>query len=235
MPDKDKKKFLIGGALLLSILLYLFVPGFQTFIKQAFGLLSRGDVKALKTYLLSFGLWAPIISGALMVLQSIIAPLPAFVITFTNGLLFGVWWGTLLSWSSAMVGAAICFFIAQTFGRPATEKLVSRRSLEIADGFFARYGKHAVLIARLIPIISFDVVSYGAGLTSIGFWPFWLATGIGQLPATIVYSYLGQSLTGTVKILFWVFVVVITLLVLSSALKLNLNRGKTDERKQVFS
>lgn len=52
------------------------------------------------------------------------------------------------------------------------------------------------MVARLLPFIPFDAVSYAAGLTSMDFWPFFLATGIGQLPATIVYSYAGGSLTG---------------------------------------
>ena len=47
--------------------------------------------------------------------------------------------------------------------------------------------------------MSFDAVSYFAGLTPIKFWPFFIATGIGQLPATIVYSYVGGMLTGGVK------------------------------------
>jgi uncharacterized membrane protein YdjX (TVP38/TMEM64 family) len=45
----------------------------------------------------------------------------------------------------------------------------------------------------------FDIVSYAAGLTSMKFWPFFLATGIGQLPATIIYSYAGKMLGGGAK------------------------------------
>lgn len=57
------------------------------------------------------------------------------------------------------------------------------------------------MIARLLPFISFDLVSYGAGLTSMKFIPFFVATGIGQLPATIVYSYVGGMLTGGAKLM----------------------------------
>ena len=48
--------------------------------------------------------------------------------------------------------------------------------------------------------MSFDIVSYAAGLTSMSFWSFFVATGIGQLPATIVYSYVGGMLTGGAKL-----------------------------------
>lgn len=58
-----------------------------------------------------------------------------------------------------------------------------------------------MLIARLLPFVSFDFVSYFAGLTSMSFKGFMIATGIGQLPATIVYSYVGGMLTGGAKML----------------------------------
>lgn len=199
---------------------YLLVPGVREWVATAFHVLGRGDVKALRAYLLSFGVWAPVVSSLLMVFQSVVAPLPAFVITFTNGLLFGAWWGAALSWFSSMMGAALCFWIARTLGRPAVERLVGgSRALETSDRFFDRYGDRAVLVSRLLPFVSFDIISYGAGLTPIGFWRFFIATGIGQLPATLVYSYLGQNLTGSVRIVFFTFVVVAVLLVVTSAVR----------------
>ncbi len=60
---------------------------------RAAALLGRGDVSGLRDYILSFGLWAPVISALLMVLQALVAPLPAFVLTFANGLAFGTFWG----------------------------------------------------------------------------------------------------------------------------------------------
>ncbi len=62
--------------------------------------------------------------------------------------------------------------------------------------FFRRYGKHTILVCRLLPFVPFDPVSYAAGLTSIRFRHFMFATGVGQLPATIVYSWAGSLLTG---------------------------------------
>jgi uncharacterized membrane protein YdjX (TVP38/TMEM64 family) len=107
-----------------------------------------------------------------------------------------------------MLGATLCFWIARALGRPMVEKLAGgAKTLEVSDLFFARYGSRAILISRLLPFVSFDIISYGAGLTPISVWKFLLATGIGQLPATLVYSYLGQNLTGSVQVLFWVFTI----------------------------
>ena len=167
------------------------------------------NIETVRTYIKSYGALAPVVSAILMIFQSVIAPLPAFLITFANGLLFGVWWGAALSWGSAMLGAALCFFIARVLGRPVIVKLLSESTVNATDQFFQRYGKHAVLIARLVPVISFDVISYGAGLTGMQFLGFAIATGIGQLPATLLYSYLGDRVTGSIKVLLWVFGIVI--------------------------
>ncbi len=189
-----------------SVLAYNLIPGVRLWTSTAVDVLARGDIEYVRDYLLGFGVWAPVVSAALMILQAIAAPLPAFVVTFANGLLFGWAWGALLSWSSAMAGAALCFWIARSFGRPVVERLAGGSSaLEVSDLFFERYGDRAVLISRLLPFVSFDIISYGAGLTPIRFWRFFWATGIGQLPATIVYSYLGQNLTGSVRVLFFIF------------------------------
>ncbi len=173
----------------------------------------------LKQSLPTWGAWAPVISAFIMIFQSIAAPLPAFIVTVTNGWLFGAFRGTLLSWSSAMAGAVLCFYIGRGFGRPAVERFVSKKALNYVDSFFQRYGNNSVLIARLLPVVSFDAVSYAAGLTPISFWGFFIATGIGQLPATIVYSWLGQNISTTAKIGLWAVAGVAALLVLGFTIK----------------
>jgi uncharacterized membrane protein YdjX (TVP38/TMEM64 family) len=208
------------GLLAAALAAWSASPAVRAWVASAGTVLMKGDVQALKEWLLSFGPWAPVVSALLMIFQSVVAPLPAFVITFANGLLFGALAGGLLSWSSAMAGAALCFFLARALGRPAVEKLVvGRRALEVSDRFFARHGDRAVVIARLLPFVPFDVISYGAGLTSISFLRFFVATGIGQIPATVVYSWLGQNMSGSVKAVFWSFAGLASLLLLVLLLK----------------
>ncbi|MBN8047849.1 TVP38/TMEM64 family protein [Paraclostridium bifermentans] len=202
MKQKKKKSLILKmGVLLLIIGIYLFVGPVNRFINQMIFYLSMLNLESLKQYILSFGIWAPIISFILMILQSVAAPLPAFLITFANAALFGWVKGALLSWTSAMAGAALCFYIARFLGRDTVEKLTSKFAIDSIDEFFNKYGKHTILIARLLPFMSFDLVSYAAGLTSMSFVSFFIATGIGQLPATIIYSYVGDMLTGGAKLM----------------------------------
>ncbi|WP_024955202.1 TVP38/TMEM64 family protein [Sulfurospirillum arcachonense] len=192
---KQANKYIV----LLVIIGLCFLPPIKNILFDIFSLFNTLDIEKIKEYILSFGVLAPIISFLLMVFQAVIAPLPAFLITFANAALFGWVYGALLSWFSAMVGAVLCFYIAKILGREFVKKLTSKAALDSVDVFFQRHGKYAILIARLLPFISFDIVSYGAGLTKIKIKDFLIATGLGQLPATLVYSYTGEMLSGGAK------------------------------------
>lgn len=200
LTKKRIAQIIIIGIICCFILLYFFNSTVHSAINNIFSTLSSSNVDAVVEYIRSFGVWAVVISFLLMIFQSIIAPLPAFLITFANAAIFGWWQGAILSWTSAMAGAIICFYISRLLGRDVVVKLTSNRSLEQIDQFFKRYGKNTILICRLLPFVSFDLVSYAAGLTGMSFISFIVATGIGQLPATIIYSYVGGMLTGGTRL-----------------------------------
>ncbi len=183
------------------------IPGTRAFLREASACLIALDVPGLRDVLLPFESTAWIVSSFLMVFQSLAAPIPAFPITLANALLYGTFWGTVISWSSAQLAAMLCFFLARGLGRPFVQRLFPERHLQRFDGFFSRYGILAVMVARLIPVVSFDVISYGAGVTHIRPWRFFLATGIGQLPACVIYSYAGAHLADSpgrsVQVVMW--------------------------------
>ncbi|WP_159236314.1 TVP38/TMEM64 family protein [Raoultella terrigena] len=199
-PDKPRPfryyRLVTVVALAAALLIGWRVPAANEFIQRSLAAFSALDPQAVERFIGSYGPQAALVSFALMILQAVVAPLPAFLITFANASLFGAFWGGILSWASAMAGAALCFFIARVFGREAVEKLTGKTILRSMDAFFDRYGRHTVLVCRLLPFVPFDPISYAAGLTSIRFRQFAIATGVGQLPATIVYSWAGSLLTG---------------------------------------
>ncbi len=204
------------AALLLAVCVmlgaYLLFPDVKAFVDNSFAAFARLDSADLARFIQSWGPQAAAVSFFLMILQAIVAPLPAFLITFANASLFGAFWGGVLSWTSAMAGAALCFYIARILGRGAVEKLTGKTVLDGMDTFFTRYGKHTILICRLLPFVPFDPISYTAGLTSLRFRSFMLATGLGQLPATVVYSCVGSWLTGGT---YWLVTGLLTLFALA--------------------
>lgn len=203
------------------ITLYVLLPSVRASFSTATAVLSTNPSE-VAAYVRSFGAIGPLVSAALMVLQAVLAPLPAFLITFANGMIWGAFWGGLLSWTSAMIGASLCFWIARSLGRPAVERLAGgSKALETSDFFFERYGQRTVIITRLLPFVSFDIISYGAGLTTMSFRSFFLATAIGQLPATALYSYLASigGATTSITVLLAVFGITTALLVIGISLR----------------
>jgi uncharacterized membrane protein YdjX (TVP38/TMEM64 family) len=128
-----------------------------------------------------------------MVLQALVAPVPSFLVTFANGLAFGVFWGWMLSLFGHVLAAAVCFWISRALGREPVEVLVGKTGLQSADRWFARWGMYAVFVGRLVPGVAFDVISYAAGLTRMRFRNFLVATALGIFPQTFLYSYLGRQ------------------------------------------
>lgn len=226
MKKKTISKIVLIAIILLTVVLYFVVPSFHETMNNFVSKLGSLNLESVIELIRSYGAYAAVISFFLMILQSILSPIPALLITLSNAAVFGWWKGALLSFWSSMAGAALCFYIARTLGRDVVEKITTKTGLAKVDEFFERYGKNSILICRLLPFVSFDIVSYAAGLTPIKFWDFFIATGLGQLPATIVYSYLG-NLAGSTKTIFIAIVSVVAL----SALVYMIGKIYNDKKK----
>lgn len=199
-----RKKIIYMLAVIIAAALLFIIPASRNAVFSVMKMLGSADVEAVKAYILSFGPLAVVISIMLMILQSIAAPIPALLITFANAAVFGWIAGSIISWTGAMLGAAVCFGLARLFGRDAVVKITGKGALQSVDRFFVAYGAKSIFIARLLPFIPFDPISYAAGLTGMGFIPFLIATGIGQLPATLIYSYAGSTmLSGNIRMFMY--------------------------------
>ena len=108
--------------LFAMLLAWALLPGVHEFINRSVAAFAAVDQQGIERFIQSYGALAAVVSFLLMILQAIAAPLPAFLITFANASLFGAFWGGLLSWTSSMAGAALCFFIARVMGREVVEK-----------------------------------------------------------------------------------------------------------------
>ncbi len=215
-----------------SSLLLLLYPPFARAVGHLTHILATADMEGLRLVILDFGIWAPIVSIGIMIFQSLVSPLPSFVVTLTNAWVFGWKAGAFYSWTGGMLGAALCWAIAKAFGRPVVEKMISGMVLEKTDVFFRKNGTHAILIARLLPVMPFDAISYAAGLTPVSFRSFLLATGLGQLPGTIIYSIWGYNLTRSGKVVYLGISGLAILLVLALMIR---NRLKKEDPPSIHS
>jgi uncharacterized membrane protein YdjX (TVP38/TMEM64 family) len=180
---------ILGLAGLLALLAW---PPLRAELLEIARLLAARDLPGVRDHLRGYGPWAPVVSVLLILGQAVVAPLPSFPLVYANGLLFGTLWGGLLSWTSVLASAALCFGLARLGGRPLVERFVSPAGLRRADALFERYGVFAVLLARLMPVTAFDLLSYAAGLTRMRLVPFLVATAIGMTPATFLMAAAGD-------------------------------------------
>ncbi|MCH4565202.1 TVP38/TMEM64 family protein [Halomonas sp. EGI 63088] len=147
---------------------------------------------ALSRWLNGRGALGPLLLVALMVLTVVVGPLPTLPVTAASGLAFGILPGALLSVTGALCGALIAFFLARLLGRDLLRERFRDNPLFGAQGS-QRLLFLTVLLTRLIPIFSFALISYAAGVTAIKAWRFALASVIGMLPMTVVFASLGHT------------------------------------------
>jgi uncharacterized membrane protein YdjX (TVP38/TMEM64 family) len=183
----------------LAAVLFL-SSSFQAGASEAFDLLRSGDLSGLEAWARATGGWAPLIMAGLMVLQAISPiPIPALLVTVTNSFLFGPLLGGLLSILSANVAAMVCFSIGRLFGQQVVERFVSEKTKKRIDRLAGTHGTRAVFVARLVPIVPFDGVSYLCGIGRVRAAPFFFATLLGQAPAAMTYSFLAQEAAAGLK------------------------------------
>ncbi len=119
-PDRRhlrRARLALAVVVAAALAAWLWFPGGRTFLQQSLTALASLDPQQVRGFIAAWGPQAALVSFALMILQAIVAPLPAFLITLANAALFGAFWGGALSWFSAMVGAGLCFCIARALGR----------------------------------------------------------------------------------------------------------------------
>jgi uncharacterized membrane protein YdjX (TVP38/TMEM64 family) len=157
------------------------------------GISGENTIEDMVAQIRSWGQWAALGSIALMVVHSFV-PFPAEIITLANGMVFGPLWGSVITWVGAMLGALSTFGLVRLLGRPFVHRMLSESQLRRLSEWSSTRGGMALLIARLIPVIAFNLLNYGAALTEISWWTFIWATGIGILPLTILLNVFGASI-----------------------------------------
>jgi uncharacterized membrane protein YdjX (TVP38/TMEM64 family) len=141
------------------------------------------------------GIWGAVLIVALMVVAVVASPLPSAPIAVAAGAAYGHVWGTALVALGAELGALIAFCISRWLGHATLRR---RFGKQMNMGLLKSQNALMLTIfaSRLMPFISFDMISYAAGLSALRFWRFALATLAGILPASFVLAHLGGEMAG---------------------------------------
>ena len=167
----------------------------------------------LQEMILHLGPWGPLTVIGLMTLAIVFSPLPSAPIALASGALYGHTFGTLYVLVGAELGALIAFAIGRVAGRAVLNRWIDSgrfMNLEGSQGTLMA----VVFVTRLMPFISFDAVSYAAGLTPLSTWRFALATFMGILPASFLLGHFGSELTSADAGRFSLTILILGLVVL---------------------
>lgn len=118
--------------------------------------------------------------------------LPTMILTLAGGAIFGPVIGLILNLIGATTGAAFAFLITRYLTHRWVLKNRNEKFQQLIAGVDEK-GWMFVAFLRLIPVIPFNLVNYGMGITSIKFRLYLIATFFFLIPAEIIYTYCGYA------------------------------------------
>ncbi|MCC7002214.1 MAG: DUF547 domain-containing protein [Gemmatimonadaceae bacterium] len=176
---------------LIALVVTLVVIGWSA---RHFGLLefaSPERVRALVTTARETA-WA---IPAFILLYAVVASLglPGTPLTLAGGALFGAVGGTFANWTGATLGATGAFLLARALGADAVRGLLGKHASALnALGGDQAFG--ALVRLRLIPVVPFNALNFGAGLAGVRLGPYVASTALGIIPGTAIYTYFADAL-----------------------------------------
>lgn len=161
------------------------------------------EPERLETLVARAGLWGPVLIVTLMTIAVVASPIPSAPIALAAGAAYGHLWGTVQVVIGAELGALIAFGLARVLGHDVLRRVFGDR---VDAGLLGSPNAltATVLASRLMPFVSFDMISYAAGLSRLHAWRFALATLAGIIPASFLLAHFGgEAVSGDLGRATW--------------------------------
>jgi uncharacterized membrane protein YdjX (TVP38/TMEM64 family) len=151
------------------------------------------DRHTLAHWLTQHGWWAPLLY-VLVYMAATFFLLPSTPLNLLGGAVFGVYWGTVWTTSGAILAAVLCFWFSRTWGRNFVQQQFSGRWQQL-DREIAEGGLFYMIAVRLLPLLPYGLVNFGAGVSGVKFKDYLLGTMIGTTPGLLPFILMGDGLT----------------------------------------
>ena len=161
------------------------------------------EPERLETLVARAGLWGPVLIVALMTIAVVASPIPSAPIAMAAGAAYGHVWGTVQVVIGAELGALIAFGLARVLGHDAVRRVFGDK---LDAGLLGSQTTLTLTVfaSRLMPFVSFDMISYAAGLSRLHAWRFALATLAGIIPASFLLAHFGsEAVSGELGRVTW--------------------------------
>lgn len=137
--------------------------------------------------------WGPLVFIAIYTIGCVVA-LPGSLLTLAGGAVFGTALGTFYNVIAANLGASLAFFAARYLGRDFVKGFLKGGKLAELDNQIRKSGFKTIFRLRLIPVVPFNGLNFGAGFSAVRYRDYLLASVIGMLPGTFIYTYFADAL-----------------------------------------
>lgn len=208
-------------------------------------LTAEAKLQSLRTFFDSWGIAAPVIYLLIVVVEVVVAPIPGTMLYLPGGVIFGGFWGGLLSLMGNVIGAGTACMITRTLaGRHLAVSFFSQTDLENYQRYIQKHGLSIIALLRVNPLTSSDIVSYAAGLTRIPVWKVMAGTCLGMAPLCFLQAYLAEELFTALPWLVWPLVllclvyavtVVVVLVKLSRKNRIAVENGSTQTEAKTLN
>lgn len=182
--NKKLKFFAFIFILILAVVIFRFTPLAQ--------LISKDNIFSFFNAIRQEW-WGPAVFILIYGIGCMIA-LPGSLLTLIGGAVFGVVWGTVYNMIAANFGASLAFFVARYLGRDFIKGFLKSGKLADFDKGIQSSGFKTIFRLRLIPIVPFNGLNFGAGLSSVKYRDYLLGSFLGMLPGTFIYTYFADAL-----------------------------------------
>jgi uncharacterized membrane protein YdjX (TVP38/TMEM64 family) len=196
------------NAIALSLLLFCLVLCWR--FLPAFSLNPTQILQSIQ----DLGFMGKLAFAGLLILAVVVSPIPGTPLTVAAGAVWSPWEAGFYGTIGVFVGSLVAYFLGRTLGRSLIRALCGK-NIHLSKHRGEPYIGWLLFVSHLLPIVPFDLMSYGAGMIRLSFPLYAVATLLGTIPGTFLLAYLGASLAispgvgGAIVALFAVLVIVI--------------------------
>lgn len=137
--------------------------------------------------------WGPLVFILIYAVGCVVY-LPGSILTLAGGAVFGTALGTLYNIAASNLGATLAFLMARFLGRDFVKGLMKSGKLAQFDRNIEKAGFKTIFRLRLIPLVPFNGLNFGAGLSSVRYRDYFWGSLLGMIPATFIYTYFADAL-----------------------------------------
>lgn len=191
MKRPKKQRILLNRGNIIALMLLILSLLVYWWLRQQseVNLLHPEGLKATIQELGTLGVVAYI---SLIALAVVLSPIPGAPLTVAAGAVWGTLWAGIYSVIGGFLGGLTAYFIGHTLGRTAVYALTGK-VIYFTKNRGEVYLGWLIFWSRLLPILSFDLVSYGAGITGLSLPIYATATLMGMIPSTFFLTSMGSA------------------------------------------